>query len=534
MSRRTSLGPARLALLAVLLIVLLNFFISAALVGRVGRGGEIDGIDQPAQGRSTILPYETNTSCPRAYFYFRDMVEKENLHDPHRTYGAVFANSGNFGDPTAYKYDSQQHDFVSSVFNRYLWPKGDAPARCQVVTNPLEADIFFVPILGSPIRESKPWESATIWKMMPPNYAENQFEKCKILAHRGDEFLNRLPYLSEATASKHVLLPSSTFSDAYATCDEINEMFYFVKRRNRRLLSLFQRMVRISTNRFDGAAVLTPLVSSIHVNNSRMENGPLPWDVKCERRYLLSFVGSTKGTEESARLRTFIKARCEEYGPSTCGLLSKDIGFLVPSALELKENSTFCLEPPGFGAHRKSTIDSLLSGCIPVLFTSSFQFWPTHWQSFVGDSRIIIEAEDVLSRKVDILETLRSIPPERIAKMRRTILNKARHLMYALDDVADDALEITLREVVKFSKLAPSGTFIDECKDAQSEDLGGRFFLPKHVLPAPCPQLHDRCMEHVIDPRIGYGRDLMELTNSTIYDDLQVRDFCPKACGYCS
>ena len=37
-------------------------------------------------------------------------------------------------------------------------------------------------------------------------------------------------------------------------------------------------------------------------------------------------------------------------------------------ALARKTTSIFCLEPPGFSPPRKSIVDSLLSGCIPVLF----------------------------------------------------------------------------------------------------------------------------------------------------------------------
>lgn len=43
-------------------------------------------------------------------------------------------------------------------------------------------------------------------------------------------------------------------------------------------------------------------------------------------------------------------------------------------ALELKRRSVFCLEPPGANPIRRSMYDSLLSGCIPVLFMSAAAF----------------------------------------------------------------------------------------------------------------------------------------------------------------
>ena len=44
----------------------------------------------------------------------------------------------------------------------------------------------------------------------------------------------------------------------------------------------------------------------------------------------------------------------------------------IAQALKIKRNSVFCLEPPGYSAVRRSMIDSILSGCIPVLFMTSY------------------------------------------------------------------------------------------------------------------------------------------------------------------
>ena len=42
---------------------------------------------------------------------------------------------------------------------------------------------------------------------------------------------------------------------------------------------------------------------------------------------------------------------------------------MLAAAFRIKRSSTFCLEPPGFGEHRKSMVDALTLGCIPVLFS---------------------------------------------------------------------------------------------------------------------------------------------------------------------
>ena len=53
------------------------------------------------------------------------------------------------------------------------------------------------------------------------------------------------------------------------------------------------------------------------------------------------------------------------------------------SIARLYWNSTFCLQPQGDAVSRKAIVDSLLLGCIPVLFhEGQAQQWPWHWGSW--------------------------------------------------------------------------------------------------------------------------------------------------------
>ena len=65
-------------------------------------------------------------------------------------------------------------------------------------------------------------------------------------------------------------------------------------------------------------------------------------------------------------------------------------------SLRLKQHSVFCLEPPGAAACRKSMVDSLLSGCIPVFFLSADQYanlWPLHFGAWRESASVNIDPQ---------------------------------------------------------------------------------------------------------------------------------------------
>ena len=128
------------------------------------------------------------------------------------------------------------------------------------------------------------------------------------------------------------------------------------------------------------------------------------------------------------------------------------------------------LEPPGYGVYRKSAVDSLALGCIPVTFahlidpvkgrlyepmimeTRVFneQMFPHHWSaSWRKDSEVQLDMVQVLKDEVDLAQVLRALPPERARQMQQAIAVHAQAVHYAFDDVAGvgDALEISLNLV---------------------------------------------------------------------------------------
>ena len=164
-------------------------------------------------------------------------------------------------------------------------------------------------------------------------------------------------------------------------------------------------------------------------------------------------------------------------------------------AFDAKARSVFCLEPPGFGMHRKSQVDALTLGCIPVIFTPECDqaLWSLHWGSWREDSRVLIDMEDVLVGKLDVQEVLKAIPAARMRQMQETIAQNAHRMHYGLDDTPGDALEVLLRGLADFADdvtvtTAPNGSLV-------------RTKHPTDPLDLPAP-LEADCVDHPLEGRL--------------------------------
>lgn len=117
-----------------------------------------------------------------------------------------------------------------------------------------------------------------------------------------------------------------------------------------------------------------PYPSSFHWNE-KIPPGKEPWRMRSEKDTFFIFcIGSVKTlTAESTRLRRVLYNQCnEENSASSCmwhQISHASNGMINGTDLmTVYLRSTFCLCPPGDSYTRKAIFDSLLSGCIPVVF----------------------------------------------------------------------------------------------------------------------------------------------------------------------
>uniref|UniRef100_A0A803LRB1 Exostosin GT47 domain-containing protein n=1 Tax=Chenopodium quinoa TaxID=63459 RepID=A0A803LRB1_CHEQI len=151
------------------------------------------------------------------------------------------------------------------------------------------------------------------------------------------------------------------------------------------------------------------------------------------RKYLVSFAGAPRKDPTSIR-SSLIKQCTSAFG--VCKFLNCGEKLCVESApvVKLFMESEFCLQPDGDSPTRKSVFDSLIAGCIPVVFdpfTAHYQY-PWHLPEDHSKYSVFIDQEEVKSSEVNVVEKLVNIPLKQRQEMRKYIINELMpRLVYA-------------------------------------------------------------------------------------------------------
>ncbi|KAB5573581.1 hypothetical protein DKX38_000775 [Salix brachista] len=143
------------------------------------------------------------------------------------------------------------------------------------------------------------------------------------------------------------------------------------------------------------------------------------------RKSLVSFAGAERPNQPQS-IRSVLINQCTSTSSDKCQFLDcKSGGCNQPETVtELFMDSEFCLQPPGDSPTRKSVFDSLVSGCIPVLFdpfTAYYQY-PWHLPEDHRKYSVFIDQEEVRQMKVDVVGRLSGISARERDEMRRFIV----------------------------------------------------------------------------------------------------------------
>ncbi|KAL5552086.1 hypothetical protein UlMin_002262 [Ulmus minor] len=143
------------------------------------------------------------------------------------------------------------------------------------------------------------------------------------------------------------------------------------------------------------------------------------------RKHLVSFAGAAR-PEAPENIRSILIKQCTSQDNYKCQFLDCNSGGCnqPESVIELFVESEFCLQPPGDSPTRKSVFDSLVAGCIPVLFdpfTAYYQY-PWHLPQDHGKYSVFIDQKEVRDMKVNVVERLMKISKKERDDMRRFIV----------------------------------------------------------------------------------------------------------------
>jgi hypothetical protein len=185
-------------------------------------------------------------------------------------------------------------------------------------------------------------------------------------------------------------------------------------------------------------------IPNFHDISEDMENWSPPWmRYQSDRKILVSFTGNPRRFNEWATLmRESLIAQCANHTEHCVhGAYKHDS---KRSNNDLARNSVFCLQPPGDMPSRKSVFDTILSGCIPVLFhplTAKYMYewhfgqdlWTRTAISFDSNS----DNRNLMENKVDFIQKLIDLYKnnrEDVLHRRKLIAKHAFQLQYSLVD----------------------------------------------------------------------------------------------------
>ncbi|TKY70943.1 Xyloglucan galactosyltransferase KATAMARI1 [Spatholobus suberectus] len=158
------------------------------------------------------------------------------------------------------------------------------------------------------------------------------------------------------------------------------------------------------------------------------DNDVISWQMKIirsNRKNLVSFAGAARADAEGI-IRSTLIDQCTSFGNGKCQFLNCSSVRCdeAESVIELFVESEFCLQPPGDSPTRKSVFDSLISGCIPVLFdpfTAYYQY-PWHLPHDHDKYSVFMDKKEVTQMNVNVVGRLTNISSRERENMRRYIV----------------------------------------------------------------------------------------------------------------
>ncbi|KAK4772533.1 hypothetical protein SAY86_014308 [Trapa natans] len=183
---------------------------------------------------------------------------------------------------------------------------------------------------------------------------------------------------------------------------------------------------------------------------------------RLKRPFLFSFAGARRPNLPNS-IRDEIIDQCRASTNSRtrnrCKLLEcysrGNTCYRPVNLIQLFQESTFCLQPQGDSYTRRSTFDSILTGCIPVFFHSGSAYDQYKWHLPRNRTKysVFIPEGEVKKGKVNIERVLSSIPRRRVEEMQNEVIDLIPKIVYADPrselETFEDAFDLSVRGVLE-------------------------------------------------------------------------------------
>ncbi|XP_062205819.1 xyloglucan galactosyltransferase KATAMARI1 homolog [Phragmites australis] len=218
----------------------------------------------------------------------------------------------------------------------------------------------------------------------------------------------------------------------------------------------------LETSPWNGTNLAVPYPTYFHPDTAADVRAWQEKARRAERRWLFSFAGAPRpGSKKTVRAEIIrqcgVSSRCRLFHCTK----SSDCESSPGRVMRVFESSSFCLQPRGDTATRRSTFDAVLDGCIPVFFhpDSAYTQYALHLPMDHPErwSVLIMHTDMTGPRNVSIEETLSKIPPEAVMAMREEVIGLIPRVVYAdprsrrvdFRDAFDVAVEAVVERVAK-------------------------------------------------------------------------------------
>lgn len=279
--------------------------------------------------------------------------------------------------------------------------------------------------------------------------------------------LKKSKYYRKHMGADHVLMWS------------LHEHHYLPRKGCDRFIKEFCSLCTITTywmnyTKVDNRYVSIPFPSGYHWHD-QIEN--IPWDVKNapNRTMKAVYIGSTRTiTPFHTKIRQAMTSQCRIR--DSCHWLKifhSSTDNRIGDLLSVYKKAVFCLCPPGDDPGRKAVFDSIVAGCIPVIFHEStiYNQYPWHiGEQIALDISIFIPGNLIVTEKVDLMTILNAISPVIIQQKQAALAILAPRVQYSIPPI--DLLRNRSDETVWDSPF----------KDAADLALDGMFDRAKNVI----------------------------------------------------
>ncbi|KAL8277636.1 hypothetical protein RQP46_009909 [Phenoliferia psychrophenolica] len=195
-----------------------------------------------------------------------------------------------------------------------------------------------------------------------------------------------------------------------------------------------------------------PLGKTQGVESARIKSELESWLLGQDRPYLVSFAGKAPELPKSGFEVPFSGFDVRRQLASTLAQYANvsTVSLILPSwetrghtfvtlTHQVMLHARFCLQPPGDSASRKGFWESILLGCIPVVFRRGTyaKVWPQlgiDWDEIA----LVVEEKGFLEKGSDIVEIVRAVPEEEVSRRQRAVAGLAWRVQYGIPKEGSD------------------------------------------------------------------------------------------------